>query len=412
MNVRIKYMTKKASHRDAETQRRTRTPFLCVSASLREIFLVALILCSITSAASADWPLVRGDAFASGVADTPISAKLNMLWKYTLDESGFEATAIIANNVVYVGDFDGTFYAIALSNGELLWKQTFEESGFTEAAAFVDGRIVVTDFNGMVRCLDATKNGEEIWSHEAASESYAAPNVHDGTVLLTLEAGRLLALDLETGDRQWEYRIEAPLRCWPTVVDGKILLAGCDQRLHAVDIATGKEASGRDIDSQTGATPAVMDGNIFFGTEGGTFYSIAAKTMEVLWQQRDPKQGQPIRAAAAVERRCVIFPNQGKQVTALHPKDGSPLWKFSVRSRVEASPVIAGDLVFLPTKRGRLYAVDVTTGKEKWQYQAGGSFLASPAVARGKMILGNEDGTLYCFGEKKNVEPLMNADER
>ena len=411
MNVRIKSMTKKSSRRDAETQRRTGPSFLCVSASLREIFLIALILCSIPPSVFADWPLVRGDALASGVADTPISAKLKVLWKYSLEDSGFEATAIIANNVVYVGDFDGTFYAIALNTGKLLWKQTFEESGFTEAAAFVDGRIVVTDFNGMVRCLDATKNGEEIWSHEAASESYAAPNVHDGTVLLTLEAGRLLALDLETGDRQWEYRIEAPLRCWPTVVDGKILLAGCDQRLHAVDIATGKEASGRDIDSQTGATPAVMDGNIFFGTEGGTFYSIAAKTMEVLWQQRDPKQGQPIRAAAAVERRCVIFPNQGKQVTALHPKDGSPLWTFTVRSRVEASPVIAGDLVFLPTKRGRLYAVDVTTGKEKWQYQAGGSFLASPAVARGKMIIGNEDGTLYCFGGEKE-EPPMNADER
>ncbi len=330
-----------------------------------------------------------------------MSNELEVLWKYSLEESGFEATAIIANGTVYVGDFDGTFYAIALSNGDLLWKQTFKESGFTEAAAFVDGRIVVTDFNGMVRCLDATKEGEEIWSYEAASESYAAPNVHDGTVLLTLEAGQLLALDLKTGDRQWEYRIEAPLRCWPTVVEGRVLLAGCDQRLHAVDITTGKEVSGRDIDSQTGSTPAVMNGNVYFGTEQGTFYSIAAKTMKINWQQRDPKQGQPIRAAAAVERRCVIFPNHGKQVTALNPKDGSPLWTFTVRSRVEASPVIAGDLVFLPTKRGRLYAVDVVTGKEKWQYQAGGSFLSSPAVAEGKLVIGNEDGTLYCFGEKK-----------
>ena len=402
---------KKASRKGAKAQRKNHYARLCVFAPLREIFLVALLTNFMLSSVSADWPFVRGDALASGVADTPISANLNVLWKYTLDASGFEATAIIANNVVYVGDFDGTFYAIALSNGDLLWKQTFKESGFTEAAAFVDGRIVVTDFNGMVRCLDATKNGEEIWSHEAASESYAAPNVHDDTVLLTLEAGRLLALDLKTGDRQWEYRIEAPLRCWPTVVEGRVLLAGCDQRLHAVDIATGKEASGRDIDSQTGATPAVMDGNIYFGTEEGTFYSIAAKTMEVNWQHRDPKQGQPIRVAAAVERRCVISPNHGKQVTALNPKDGSPLWTFTVRSRVEASPVIAGDLVFLPTKRGRLYAVDVVTGKEKWQYQAGGSFLASPAVAQGKLLIGNEDGTLYCFNGEKE-EPQKNADER
>ena len=381
-----------------------------VSASLREIFLVALILCSITSTASADWPLVRGDALASGVADTQVSPNLKVLWKYTLDESGFEATAIIANGTVYVGDFDGTFYAIALSNGELLWKQTFEESGFTAAAAFVDGRIFVADFNGVVRCLDA-KDGKQIWSYEARSESYAAPNVHDGKVLLTLEAGELLALDTKTGKPAWQYCIEAPLRCWPTVVERKILLAGCDQRFHAVDIATGKETAGLDIDAQTGSTPAVMNGNVYFGTEQGTFYSIDAKTMKINWQYHDPKHGQPIRTSAAVDRRCLIFANQGKQVTALHPADKRLLWTFAVRSRVESSPVIAGDLVFLPTKRGRLYAVDITTGKEQGQYQAGGSFLASPAVAQGKMILGNEDGTLYCFGGEKE-EPQMNADER
>ena len=414
MNKLINSMTKKASSRDAETQRRTRPSFLCVSASLREIyFFVALISCSVTSAALADWPLVRGDALASGVADSPMSAELKVLWKYTLEESGFEATAIIVDGTVYVGDFDGTFYAIALSDGELLWKQTFEESGFTEAAAFVEGRIIVNDFNGLVRCLDAFKDGQEIWSHEAASESYAAPHVHNGKVLLTLEAGELLALDLTTGKPLWQYRIEAPLRCWPTVVEGRVLLAGCDQRFHAVDIVTGKETSGLDIDAQTGATPAVMEGNVYFGTEQGTFYSITAKTMKVRWQVNTPNQGQPIRSAAAVERRCVIFPNHGKQVTALSPKDGSPLWKFTVRSRVEASPVIAGDLVFLPTKRGRLYAVDVVSGKEKWQYQAGGAFLASPAVAESKLVIGNEDGTLYCFGEqKKSEEPPMNADKR
>jgi len=398
----IETLTEKDSRRDAETQRQKRQPLFCVSASLRAIFLLLACLILTISTVSADWPLVRGDALASGVADTPLSAKLKVLWKVTLPKSGFEATAIIANQVVYVGDFDGTFYAIALSNGELLWKQTFEESGFTEAAAFADGRIFVADFNGIVRCLDA-KNGKEIWSHEATSESYAAPNVQDETVLLTLEAGQLVALDLKTGEQQWQYRIEAPLRCWPTVVDGRVLLAGCDQRLHAVDIATGKETSGRGIDSQTGATPAVRDGNVYFGTEQGTFYSIDvktdAKTMKINWQYHDPKHGQPIRTSAAVDRRCVIFANQGKQVTALNPANKKLLWTFAVRSRVESSPVIAGDLVFLPTKRGRLYAVDVVTGKEKWQYQAGGNFLASPAVAQGKLLIGNEDGTLYCFGE-------------
>ena len=81
---------------------------------------------------------------------------------------------------------------------------------------------------------------------------YAAPNVVDGRVLVTTEAGELISLDAETGEQQWHFQIEAPLRCWPTVVDGRVLLAGCDERVHAVDVATGKEVDGVDIDGPTG----------------------------------------------------------------------------------------------------------------------------------------------------------------
>jgi len=349
--------------------------------------------------AQSDWPLVRGDALASGVASSKLSAQLEVLWKRTLKDSGFEATAVITSGRIYVGDFDGTFHCFNLKDGEPIWNRKFEQSGFTAAAALAEGRVIVGDYNGIVYCLNA-ENGEQLWSYEAASESYAAPNVHNGKVLLTTDAGELVALNLLTGKPLWQYRLEAPVRCWPTVVEGRVLLAGCDQRFHAVDIITGKEVAGLDIDAQTGSTPAVMDGNVFFGTEQGTFYSIAAASMEVRWNYLDPKRGASIRASAAVERRCVVFANQGKQVTALNPRNGELLWSFSVRSRVESSPVIAGDLVFLPTKRGRLFAVDIVSGKEKWQYEAGGSFLASPAIAEGKLVLGNEDGTLYCFGEK------------
>jgi len=360
---------------------------------------VALVVLS-PALSQADWPLVRGDALASGVAESSLSAELDVLWKYTLGDGSFEATAILADGKVFVGDFEGTFYALDLATGDLIWKKTFEESGFSQAAAYVDGLLVVCDFNGIVRCLRAD-NGQEIWSYEATSESYAAPNIHHEKVLLTTEAGEMVALELRTGKRLWQFRIEAPLRCWPTVVEGRVLLAGCDERLHAIDVDTGKETGGLDIDGPTGSTPAALGTDVFFGTEQGTFYSIDTKTMKIRWQHREPKRGQPIRASAAVDRRCVIFGNQGKQVTALKPGDGDPMWTFAVRSRVKSAPVIAGDLVFFATKRGRLYAADIITGEEKWQYQAGGSFIASPAVADEKLLLGNGDGTIYCFGKKK-----------
>jgi len=344
----------------------------------------------------ADWPLVRGNALATGVADSEVADTLQRLWEYAVPDSGFEATAVISAGIVYIGDMDNTFYALRLADGKLVWKQTFEDSGFATAAALAGDMIYVGDINGVLRALRAD-TGKEVWSYETNSDLYAAPNVQDATLLITTDSGELLALNAQTGDPQWSFKIEAPLRCWPTVVEGRIFLAGCDERLHAVDFSTGKEVEGLDIDGPTGSTPATRGKKIYFGTEAGTFYAISCRPMQVVWAHRDSQRSQSIRSSAAVGQRVVVYGIRGKQVVALDRATGKPRWTFPVRSRVENGPVIAGNLVFLATVRGRVIGVDVSSGDEKWWFTAGGSFLGSPAVADGKLVLGNTDGTLYCF---------------
>ncbi len=363
-------------------------------------FRPRLLICAVVFAiqakeASADWVFERGDADATGVASTSLPAEPAELWRFQADESGFEATAVIADGKLYVGDVDGTFYAVKLADGSLRWKKKFEGSGFLAGGAIVDGRVYVGDFNGLVRCLNAT-NGDELWTYQARGEVYAGPNVVEGRVLVTSEAGELLALDAQTGDVQWTFEIEAPLRCWPLVAEGRVLLAGCDSRLHLIDANTGKEIEGVDLEGQTGATPARWGGSVFFGTVSGTFYRI--RGIEILWEYRDEDRLQQI-FSAAVDKRAVIYSNKGKRVYALDPESGQMKWDFPVRSGVECSPVIVGDRVFFGTKRGQLVALDVVTGHQRWQFEAGGGFTASPAVSEDKLVIGNTDGTLYCFGE-------------
>jgi len=361
------------------------------------LFICAFVFAIQAKEASADWVFERGDVNATGVANTALPIEPAELWRFQADKSGFEATAVVADGTIYVGNVDGTFYAVKLSDGSLRWKKKFEDSGFLAGAAIVDERIYVGDFNGVVRCLDAT-NGDELWTHQARGEVYAGPNVVEGRVLVTSEAGELLALDAQTGEVQWTFEIEAPLRCWPLVVDGRVLLAGCDSRLHSVEVNTGQEIEGVDLESQTGATPARVGDSVFFGTVGGTFYRI--RGVEILWEYRDQERLQQI-FSASVDKRAVIFSNKGKRVYALDPETGQVKWEFPVRTGVECALVIAGDRVYFGTKRGQLVALDVATGDQRWQFEAGGGFTASPAVSDGKLVIGSTDGTLYCFGEGK-----------
>lgn len=349
---------------------------------------------------AADWPLVRGDAAATGAVDTPVMEPLDILWTYEATDSGFETTASIVDGVVYVGDADGTFHAVKLADGEPVWTKKFEETGFVAGSAVVDGRIYCVDYNGIVRCLQ-TENGETIWEFNTDTSLYAAPNVYEGIVLLAADSGQLFALDAVTGEQKWEpFTIDQPLRCWPTVVAERVLIAGCDGRLHLVDVNTGKDVESIDIGGPADGMPAVIGDRVFFCTAGGVFHGMTIKPLASLWQYGHRGQGEEIHAAAATEKQIVLGTHD-KRMVALEPATGEEIWSVPLKSRAESSPVVAGELVLFGTVRGRLQAVQLSDGKEIWNEEVGGRFTASPALSDGRMVIGNDDGTLYCIGAKK-----------
>lgn len=378
------------------------------SNSWLRIAAAGLALCGLSCACADDWPLVRGDVLGSGVAHSRLPDELEILWKYSAgSDADFEATPVIGNGVIYIGDGAGGFHAIRLTDGQKLWKKDFAETGFSAGAAFDNGRLYIGDVNGVARCLDA-KDGKEIWNQKLDGQVYAGPTPHGDYVLFTCEAGTLSWLNKKDGKPQASFHIEAPLRCTPTVANGRVVLAGCDSKLHIIDVETAKEVDSVEIDAPTGSTPAMRDERAFFGTEGGTFFAInvpaaAGKKASVAWKYRDPQRNQPIRAAAAITDEIVAVGSQAKAIYILGPTNGEEKWKMATRARIESSPVIAGDRVVAATAAGKIYLLDPKSKETKWEYDAGGGFSGSPAVVDGKIVLGNTDGTLYCFGSKKQA---------
>lgn len=364
-----------------------------------------------------EWNFFRRDTASSGVAESPLPKQLDVLWTYQAvdaadakaKDAGFEATVVVNNDIVYVGDNNGTFHSVLLDSGKGIWKRSFPDTAFLAGAAWEDGTLYVGDAYGMVSAL-SLEDGQEIWHTEGDGEVYAGPTVHGDDLLVTCEAGSLTCFDKANGTKRWDFKIEAPLRCTPTIAAGQILLAGCDSQLHLIDAATGNETNKIAIDAPTGATAAFHNGRVYFGTEGGTFFAIALSqdggAPKEIWKFRDPERGQPIRSAAAVTDKLVVYGAQGKAIYGLDPATGALKWKVPTRSRVDSSPVIAGNQVVAATERGVLYVLNAATGAIDWQFDAGGGFTASPVVIDGKIIIGNTDGTLYCFGAKKQGEEL------
>jgi outer membrane protein assembly factor BamB len=376
------------------------------------VFWICCAMATVSATAAEDWPVFRGDEKATGVAKSDLPAKLERLWTFSIEKGGFEATAAIVGDAVYVGATDGKFYALNLSDGKKRWEFS-SPLGFTASSAVNDGRVYVGDSDGNFFCLDA-KSGEKLWSFQADGEIDSSANFYQPSppaplpkvegrllVLFGSQDAMLYCLDAKTGELAWKYEGGDQIRCFPTVLEHFAFIAGCDAALTMIDLDKGGEVVSQvKIDSPTGCSPAVMDGRVFFGTEGGTFFCVDPKEKKIVWQFEEEKHAQSFRSSAAVTKDIVVVGSRDKRLHGLDSATGKPLWTFAAKKNIDSSPVIVGNRVFVGSTDGRVYGLDVNNGEKVWEFEAGGSVVGSPAVAGGRMVIGNNQGQLFCFGAK------------
>ena len=344
------------------------------------------------------WPVFRGDAQASGVARGKLPDKLEQLWTFTTDKGGLEATPIIADGKVFIGDTESNFYAVALADGKKLWEFT-APSGFLAAAGYRQGRVFVGDIDGNFYCLEAG-SGKQLWKFQAEAEIDSGPNFYKNRVIFGSQDNNLYCLDCDSGQLVWKYETSNQIRCSPTIAGNHTLVAGCDGNLHLVDLETGHSAGEVPMGGPTMCTPAVAGQRAFVGIEDGVFMAVDLQEKKQLWKFQNPEQVGAFRASAAVTPEAVIVASRDRHVHALHPDTGKPLWSFPAKARVDCSPVVVGELVFCGAANGMLFGLELKTGKLRWQYKAGGAIVGSPAVAAERLVIGTDAGQLICFGAK------------
>lgn len=169
-----------------------------------------------------DWPTYRHDASRSGTTGMPVDAKLGQKWNTKL--GGRLTAPVVSNGLVYVAQSDQhRIVAIRQSDGRIDWSYTIG-ARIDSPPTIRNGRVVFGGADGWVYCL--TTQGELVWRYRAAPmdrrtmafeqlESlwpvHGSVLVHEGTVYcvagrsIFLDGGlRMVALDLETGEKQFE----------------------------------------------------------------------------------------------------------------------------------------------------------------------------------------------------------------
>ncbi|XZE53911.1 PQQ-binding-like beta-propeller repeat protein [Planctomycetaceae bacterium SH139] len=344
------------------------------------------------------WPTDRGDAAATGTTRQQLPDDLVELWRYPTGQP-IESTVVVLAGRVFAGDVEGGLHAISLRDGSQIWKQTIE-SGYLAPPTASEALVMIGDYDGVVHAFD-TKTGAPAWEYETKGEISGGVTLAGDTALVSSQDGNLYALDKLTGKELWIYETGDQIRCRPTVAGKRTFLGGCDGSLHSVRITDGQPAADPiPLDGPTGSTPAIVGVNAYLPTHSGAVMAFDWSTGKQLWSYQDADRPQEFRNSAAATPDHVIVANKNRQVIALNPSDGKVQWTAQLKRRADASPVVAGDDVWVTATDGRIYRIDANTGKEKWQYEIRGSFIAPPAVAEQRLLVATDKGVIVCFGAK------------
>lgn len=355
------------------------------------------------------WPLSRGDAQSTGRSTDRVPDDLVILWESPTFDA-VEASPVIGNGVVVVVDVLGNVSALELESGKKQWSHSLD-TGFVGSAAIrppsQEGpwAVFAGDIDGNLYAW-SLDDGQLIWKQSTDSQIDGSPAFFGSLVLVTSQDGRLYAFDVIDGSPRWQYESGDQIRCSPTIVGSQTLLGGCDAKLHRVDLRTGLGAGDPvPLDGPTGSTPAAGKSVIVVPTMSGTVFGINRDDSSIRWESQDPDQDQEYRTDAAIGDELAIVASARKHIDALSLDTGDRKWRYTLRRRTDASPVIAGDDVWIAASDGRLIRLALADGTERWVHEIRGGYAAPPAIVPAidnrpaRLIVADDTGVVRCFGK-------------
>jgi outer membrane protein assembly factor BamB len=362
------------------------------------IFLALLAVVAAPGPAADDWASFRGDAQLTGVASGALPDGMKVLWTFEVGD-GIESTAALVDGVVYIGGLDGVLYALNFDTGAEIWRYQAGDE-IKSSPSVRDGVVYVGDESGLFHAVGAT-DGKKRWTFETDAGVIASASFAGDGVIFGSQDNSLYCLKPEDGSLRWKVETDSFVYATAAIaqVNGReaALVAGCDGLLRALDVRDGSQIASVAIDAYVGASPAVGNGHVYFGTFENNVLAVDLAAGEVVWRYTNPQRQFPYYSSAAYTPDRLVIGGRDKLVHGLDPATGKAVWTWSAGSRVDSSPVIAGDIAWLGTGNGDVVGLNIKDGTKHWSYATGSSITASAAVAGGRLVIGTLDGMLYCF---------------
>ena len=278
----------------------------------------------------------------------------------------------VSANLVYIGGYNGKFYAFASGEQEPRW--VYPREG-TTGSQIVGGALVAQDkvvfgaADGKVYALNAATGASSTgWIFPAGNgvgKIWSTPAYLDGTIFVGSFDKNLYALDIATGEKKWSFATQGAIAATPVAYNGTVYIGSFDRNLYAIDAATGQEKwrfSG--ARNWFWAKPLIKDNVIYAANLDGKVYILDAQSGNKLMEL---DMGGAISASPVLAGNTVIVVTESGNITSIDPVNNIKALR-NLGEKVDAPLAADGTTVFIHTGAGKLYAVNAQSGAEVWPY--------------------------------------------
>ncbi len=357
-------------------------------------------VCAVLNATAADWVISRGNQRLQGITTELLPTTVKRVWAVTLGKE-IKASPVVYKQKVVISTTDGEVFCLNTS-GKILWR--FKTENAVEASALIlNNRVFVGDLSGNLYAIDLN-SGQKIWKFTAGNQFMSGPNWWvrgEKTYLLIGNYDYFLyCIDADKGKEVWKYEAQNYLNATPAVENGYAIFGGCDGNLHVVDIRSGKAASVNPLATYVAGSVALDKGLAFVGDYDGKVSGFAYGTKKSRWAFNLEDKEVPFVAAPSVTNYRVLIGGKDRFLYCLNKSNGKEIWKVNMGNPVESSTIADARNVLACNMRGDLMLLSLTKGSTVWTYSLGSPVVGNPAYSNGRLYVGTYNGKLYCLTQK------------
>ena len=292
-----------------------------------------------------------------------------------LKRSEFGGGIAYENGIVYATNGIGDVEARTASDGKRLWK-TRISSLIRGAPAVGIGNIYIMTGDNQLLALNIT-DGSVVWSESAAVEitgvfGSASPAIAQGTVVAGFSSGELNAYRYENGQPLWNDTLArtsistsvssiSDIDADPVIDRGRVFAIGHGGRMVSLDLLSGQRLW--EINLAGGATPWVAGEWIFVVDSEARLLCISRSSGKVRWlsqlrhYRKEKKKKDPIQWIGPVLAgdRLIVANSRG-EVTNINPENGALQTTTKVGASVSLPPIVVDNMLYVLDDSGRITA--------------------------------------------------------